>query len=181
MIQSRLAALVSVLVLMTAIGLLVGALLLIGGNGNGSSLSAVDPPTAPTPDSTLKQSCIDGAAVGSGNDALAEDCALLLAAKDTLRGTKALNWSTATAMSEWNGVYLKADPQRVTRLVWTWRGMDGTLPAQLGGLSALTEIQLRSAFPAWTEALVRRLRQPLSGRHTRPGRGFWSRRGGPDD
>ena len=71
----------------------------------------------PVPDVVLKQPCIDGTAVGAGNDGLASDCALLLGGKDTLRGTETLNWSADTAIANWEGVMVGGSPRRVTRLV----------------------------------------------------------------
>ena len=70
----------------------------------------------PTPDAVLKQQCIEGAAVGSGNDGLASDCALLLAGKDTLRGTETLNWSASLAIASWEGITVGGSPSRVTLL-----------------------------------------------------------------
>ena len=105
--------------------------------GPGASVAAT-----PVPDTTLKQQCIDGAAVGAGNDGLASDCALLLAAKDTLRGTATLNWSASTAIADWTGITVGGTPQRVTGVTPTYQSLNGTIPAQLGGLSKLEDLQL---------------------------------------
>ena len=106
----------------------------------------------PEPDSALTQQCIDGAAVGAGNDGLASDCALLLGAKDTLRGTETLNWSADTAIASWEGITVGGSPLRATELVldgwnsWRTAGRDillnGTIPAALGGLSKLQRLTL---------------------------------------
>ena len=37
------------------------------------------------------------------------DCAILLAAKDTLRGTETLNWSADTAIDDWEGITVSED------------------------------------------------------------------------
>ena len=106
----------------------------------------------PVPDAALKQQCIEGAAVGSGNDGLAGDCALLLAAKDTLRGAERLNWSADTAIASWEGITVGGSPSRVTRL-WLDRysgrpygrrliTLTGSIPAELGGLSKLEHLTL---------------------------------------
>ncbi len=96
----------------------------------------------PTPDAALKQQCIEGAAVGSGNDGLASDCALLLAAKDTLRGTATLNWSASTAIADWTGVAVSSSLQRVTGVTPTNQSLNGAIPTQLAGLTELRDLQL---------------------------------------
>ena len=47
--------------------------------------------------------CSNGTAVTDpdNNPGLVSDCAVLLAARDTLAGTATLNWSADTTMSEW--------------------------------------------------------------------------------
>ena len=74
------------------------------------------------------------------NSELAADCAQLLVAKDALRGTAALNWDVDTAMTSWDGVTLGGTPRRVTGL--SLRMLLGTLPANLGDLTALTSLEL---------------------------------------
>ena len=106
----------------------------------------------PVPDAALKQECIEGAAVGSGNDGLAGDCALLLAARDTLRGAERLNWSAETAIASWEGITVGGSPSRVTRLVLDRNTsgplygrritLRGTIPAELGGLAKLDRLTL---------------------------------------
>ena len=81
------------------------------------------------------------------NPGLVSDCAALLAARDTLRGTATLNWSSDTAITEWEGVYLRGAPQRVTQLSLQGMrlqgtGLTGEIPAQLGNLSGLVELNL---------------------------------------
>ena len=106
----------------------------------------------PVPDAEFKQQCIEGVAVGSGNDGLAGDCALLLAARDTLRGAERLNWSAETAIASWEGITVGGSPSRVTRL-WLdkYSGrpygrrlitLTGSIPAALGGLSKLEHLTL---------------------------------------
>ena len=78
----------------------------------------------------------------ASNPGLVADCALLLAARDTLRGTAALDWSAGTAIGDWTGITLGGTPQRVTRVEVTYAGLDGTVPAALAGLEQLQRLQL---------------------------------------
>ena len=89
-------------------------------------------------------SCDSGTAVPNpaDNSALVSDCETLLAAKDTLRGTATLNWSADRAITSWTGVTVAGTPQRVTKLVLESGTLNGTIPASLGDLSALTQLRL---------------------------------------
>ncbi len=86
--------------------------------------------------------CVGGSAVGAGNEGLLDDCAVLLQAKDTLRGTATLNWSADTAITSWTGVTVSGTPQRVTRLNLDSSSLTGSIPAGLGELSALQQLRL---------------------------------------
>ena len=68
------------------------------------------------------------------------DCDALLAAKDQLRGTVALNWDTSVAMTEWEGVVLGG--LGVERLYLHFRGLDGLIPPELGALGELEVLSL---------------------------------------
>ena len=70
------------------------------------------------------------------------ECAVLLAARDTLAGTAMLNWSADTPVAQWDGVKLGETPQRVTRLALPNNGLDGTIPSVLGRLTMLTDLNL---------------------------------------
>ena len=72
--------------------------------------------------------------------ALAADCAALLGAKDTLRGTATLNWANTLSMASWDGVALASDMNRVTDLLFPNVGLNGTIPdlSALTGLGKLT-------------------------------------------
>ena len=78
------------------------------------------------------------------NRELVKDCEALLAAKDTLRGTATLNWSTGTAMSSWTGVTTGGTPTRVTGLSLASTSMTGTIPPEIGHLLDLTTLNLKS-------------------------------------
>ena len=70
------------------------------------------------------------------------DCMVLLAAKDTLRGTGTLNWSTETAISSWDGVTIGGTPSQVTKVELDNESLTGSIPARMGMLSELTHLDL---------------------------------------
>ena len=76
------------------------------------------------------------------NPMLIRDCEALLASKDTLRGTGALNWATGTAITTWEGITVAGTPQRVTKLKLADKSLTGTIPERLADLDGLTEIKL---------------------------------------
>ena len=80
----------------------------------------------------------------SSDPALVTDCQALLEARETLEGTRQVNWSTRRPLAQWQGVTLSGTPQRVTALDLSSRSLDGSVPASLGRLSALTSLDLGS-------------------------------------
>ncbi len=88
--------------------------------------------------------CSGSTAVGAvTSGGLVDDCEALLASEAALVGTgTALNWDVGTAMADWDGVGLASG--RVDRVLLVGHGLAGTIPAKLGGLSALTRLRLRS-------------------------------------
>ena len=108
------------------------------GDGQTTTFTPKQPPAAPT--------CTNGTVFAdpADNRELVKDCEALLAAKDTLRGTAALNWSTGTAMSSWTGVTTGGTPTRVTGLSLASKSMTGTIPPQIGHLLDLTTLNLKS-------------------------------------
>ena len=96
----------------------------------------------------MTNACVPGGAVADGAEkpGLARDCEALLEARDTLAGTATLDWTADTPIAEWEGVGIgggEASP-RVVGLVLKGKGLDGSIPASLGRLSALTVLNLRS-------------------------------------
>ena len=73
---------------------------------------------------------------------LVQDCDTLLAAKDTLRGTGSLNWSTGTAITSWEGVTVDATANQVTELDLESESLTGSIPAGLAALHDLTHLDL---------------------------------------
>ena len=93
--------------------------------------------------------CENGVAVPdpTNNPGLVSDCEALLAARDTLAGTKTLDWSDNTPIEEWDGITLSGTPLRVTTLRFLglgslFRKVNGEIPPELGNLSALEELHL---------------------------------------
>ena len=83
--------------------------------------------------------CVSGGAVvDATNTGLISDCEALLAARDTLAGTAALNWSADTPIADWTGVALGEASGRVTEILLVRMGLNGRIPKELGGLSNLT-------------------------------------------
>ena len=76
------------------------------------------------------------------NPGLMRDCMTLLASKDTLRGTGALNWDVGRAITSWDGVTVEGAPLRVARLKLTNKILTGSIPERLADLDALVELKL---------------------------------------
>ena len=115
----------------------------------------------PQPNPQFTAQCSNGTAVfdPANNPGLVEDCAILLAAKDTLVGDNgdadALDWSADIGIHRWYGVDIGFDDAlkfRVTELE-IWRNeLSGTIPPELGSLANLRELefgptQLTGAIP----------------------------------
>ena len=89
-------------------------------------------------------SCASDGAVSAAadNPGLVADCDALLAGRDMLAGSATLNWSASTPIDQWDGIAVGGTPLRVTRLKLQRRGLTGEIPAGLGGLSSLVELDL---------------------------------------
>ena len=87
--------------------------------------------------------CERGRAAPPANAGLVADCLILLAAMDRLRGEAPLNWSPDIAMEDWDGIGLtKGEPRRVGSVHLRDRGLTGSIPAELGGLTELTGLHV---------------------------------------
>ncbi|MCY3958186.1 MAG: cadherin domain-containing protein, partial [Chloroflexi bacterium] len=106
------------------------------GDGQTTTFTPAQPPAAPT--------CTNGTVIPNPGDnrELVKDCETLLAARDSLRGTATLNWSTDTALSNWTGVTTGGTPTRVTGLSLASQSLTGTIPSAIGHLFALTTLNL---------------------------------------
>ena len=82
------------------------------------------------------------------NAVLARDCDTLLAIKSTLEGTlpagtAPLNWSPALALASWDGVTVSTSgTKRVATLSLSRKGLNGSIPTQIGSLTGLTSLNL---------------------------------------
>ena len=114
------------------------------------------PPTAtpaPTPTPRPLSDICGDAVDDSLNTGLVGDCNALLAARDTLRGTAALNWAPSTPIATWDGVTLGGSPRRVTKVILHRKGLSGQIPAGIGSLTMLEQLwlysnELSGAIPA---------------------------------
>ena len=86
--------------------------------------------------------CSDAVHSVASNPGLVADCEALLAARDTLAGSRTLNWSGSTAIAAWDGVTLSGSPLRVTSLVLSDSQLTGTIPPELGNLNNLERLNL---------------------------------------
>ena len=103
------------------------------------------PASTATPTPVASGTC--GSAVSDkSNMGLVADCNALLAARDTLRGTAALNWAPDTPIARWDGIALGGSPQRVTKVKLNSRKerLDGHIPAEIGELAVLEELWLHN-------------------------------------
>ena len=99
----------------------------------------VNHPDGP-PETSLPAACGLAVPDQTNNPGLMQDCIVLLAAKDALRGTGTLNWSVDVAMADWDGVTVTGD--RVTAVKLSNKGLDGTIPPELAQLTALESLWL---------------------------------------
>ena len=79
-------------------------------------------------------------------DGVATDKAALVALYNATDGANWMtntNWSSQEPLSSWHGVTTNS-AGRVTRLALNNNGLDGTLPAALGDLSALEQLDLQN-------------------------------------
>ncbi len=86
----------------------------------------------------------NGAVTDATNTGLEEDCNDLLTAKEYLRGTATLNWSDSLPIENWERVTRSETPLRVTELNLGNKGLNGTIPSELGQLDRLKKLRLGS-------------------------------------
>ena len=97
---------------------------------------------------TPAPACENGTVVAdpAEHPGLVADCAVLLAVRDELAGSGTLNWSAGLPIDDWDGVSVRHHsanlPQRVIELELGSGGLDGTIPAELGQLSDLGDLDL---------------------------------------
>lgn len=94
-----------------------------------------------------ESSCDNGLAVPepAANPGLVADCEALLASRDALRGDgRPLDWGYDRPITQWEGVLLRGDPQRVFGLRLVARRFNGVIPPELAGIERLGYLNLRS-------------------------------------
>ncbi len=103
-----------------------------------------DTTAAPTPIADWHTGqCSNGVAVPNpaNNPGLVSDCAILLAAKDTLEGTSGnLEWSADVRISDWYGIVINNN--RVSELQLEEYRLNGAIPPELGDLANLEVLAL---------------------------------------
>ena len=92
----------------------------------------------------IADTCSNGIAVNDpgNNPGLVDDCEALLQMRDSLAGTKTLDWSTSRSISSWQGLSFHADVRRVAGVKLDDLGLDGTLPSTISGPTQIMFIQL---------------------------------------
>ena len=70
------------------------------------------------------------------------DQGVLLEARDALVGDAELNWASAVALSDWDGITVDGESGRVVGLSLRSRDLNGYIPALLGRLSSLRVLSL---------------------------------------
>ena len=118
--------------------------------------------SAPTPSpASLVRQCSNGVAVPDSQKlpGLVQDCAVLLAVRDTLGGKTPLNWDPDRFIDDWYGVVVGGWPWRVVGLDLTSYSLTGVIPPGLAALTDLRVLYLRNnkltgSIPAELGALV---------------------------
>ena len=87
-----------------------------GHSGTPTIPAPTTPTPTPTPTTTAGTATCGAAVTDTSNTGLVADCDALLSARDTLRGTAALNWAPDTPIATWDGVTLGGSPRRVTKV-----------------------------------------------------------------
>ena len=87
-------------------------------------------------------SCSSGIAVPrpSARAGLVSDCEALLAGMNTLAGKGRLDWDVEKPITSWDGITV--DEDRVTRIDLPARGLNGSIPEELGSLLHLQALNL---------------------------------------
>ena len=132
------------------------------------SIVAVGAPSAAATAQTVTCSGTTAVAASTTEAGLIADCDALLGVKATLDPGGVLNWATTLAMADWDGVTLTTSPARVRALDLATRSLTGTIPAELGDLTALTSLRLydndlTGSIPAELGGLTNLTRLSLDG------------------
>ncbi len=121
----------------------------------------------------LRQTDIAGCAAGTAvpnpaaHSDLVRDCETLLRARDALRGTAGLNWTSNRLLDRWEGVVVSGWPRRLIAISLNGRGLTGEIPPELAELTHLRRLELSGnrlggAIPPEVGQLTRLARLDLS-------------------
>lgn len=80
------------------------------------------------------------------NPGLVQDCEALLTIRNSFEGGEGLDWTADTPITEWNRVLVEGSPLRVRQLWLGRRGLTGTIPPEIGRLTALRVLDLTGPF-----------------------------------
>ena len=88
--------------------------------------------------------CSAGTAVPNPADYpdLVRDCETLLRARDALRGTAELNWTSSRPLDQWDGLDFSGWPRRLIVVSLSGRRLTGGIPPELGDLTNLRRLEL---------------------------------------
>ena len=111
--------------------------------GGVGELVAGNPDPLGAPDETAP--CSAGVVIpnSESNTALVRDCEALLTLRDTFTVRAFLNWSADKPLTEWEGITVEGSPPRIRGVVLQGYGLSGSIPPELGELTALERLNLR--------------------------------------
>ncbi len=116
---------------------------------------------------TSERVCPNSASVARYTDTgIIDDCEVLLASRDILRGDKSLNWSEHLTIDSWQGVGIVDN--RVTTIDLSYLGLTGAIPADFTNLAYLQRLdltgnQLTGPIPSELGSLAKLQRLSLLG------------------
>ena len=89
--------------------------------------------------------CMNGKVVKDPqeNPGLVNDCTILLQLREALGGESSLDWSPDLSIAQWDGIDVSGTPLRVINIQLYSRSLSGTIPPQIGNLSALRSLFIR--------------------------------------
>ena len=113
-------------------------------NIRGNDLGGLNLPTCDQEAIANADDCSNGVVVPDpvGNAELVVDCVVLVSGVVQLLGDGVVNWSPNEPITQWDGIVVTGTPKRVTKIALTDNSLSGSIPAEYGELSELTELVL---------------------------------------